>query len=145
MSYKIVYFTRTGTSKRVAEKLASKLSCETVVILDDKNWKGIVGFIKGGFYASQNKSVDIKLSKNLELDDEVILVTPLWAGGLAPATRGFLRTVSMEKVHLVVTSNGSQLKEPAGYKSVSNVVKSNHNEDQVIDELVKNILGSREI
>ncbi len=139
MSYKVVYFTRTGASKRVAEKLAEKLSCETVVISDNKNWNGFFGFMKGGFYSSLNKPVEIKLSKNLEVGDEVILVTPLWAGGLAPAAREFLKTVPMEKLHLVVTSNGSKLKEPSSYKSVSNVVKSSNDEDQVIEELVKTL------
>ncbi len=137
MSYKVVYFTRTGTSRRVAEKLANKLSCDIVEITDNMNWNGFFGFIKGGYYSSLNKPVDIKLSKDLEAEDEVILVTPLWAGGLAPAARGFLRTVPMEKLHLVMTSKGSKLKEPSGYKSVSHVVKSNNDEDQVIDELVK--------
>ena len=140
MSYKVVYFTRTGTSRRVAEKLANSLSCDIIEILDDRNWNGILGFIKGGFYATQNKSVDIRLSKKLEDDDEVILVTPLWAGGLAPATREFLRTMPIEKVQLVVTSNGSTLKKPTGYKSVTDIVKSNNNEDQILDELVKSII-----
>lgn len=139
MSYKVVYFSRTGTSKRVAEKLANKLSCDIVEITDNMNWNGFLGFMKGGYYSSLNKPVDIKLSKKLETGDELILVTPLWAGGLSPAARGFLRTVSMEKLHLVVTSNGSQLKQPSGYKSVSNVVRNNKNEDQVIDELVKKL------
>ncbi len=140
MSYKVVYFTRTGTSRRVAEKLANKLSCDTVEITDNMNWNGFFGFMKGGYYSSLNKPVDIKLSEKLQVGDEVILVTPLWAGGLAPAAREFLKTSSMEKLHLVVTSNGSKLKEPSSYKSVSNVVRNDNNEDQVIDELVK-ILG----
>jgi len=59
MNYKVVYFTRTGNSKRVAEKIANKLSCETIQITDNINWKGILGFLKGGYYSSKNRNVGV--------------------------------------------------------------------------------------
>lgn len=140
MNYKVVYFTRTDTSKKVAEKIASKLSCEAIEITDNKNWKGILGFIKGGYYASTNKDVDIKIHGNLEGTDELIVVTPLWAGGGTPAIRTFLKTTTLEKVHLVVTSKGSEIKNPSGYKSVNSIVRSKGNEETVINNLVSSLL-----
>ena len=137
MNYKVVYFTRTGTSKRVAEKIANKLSCETIEITDDMNWKGIIGFIKGGYYASKNKDVDIKLSKKIETFDELIVVTPLWAGDVVPAIKVFLKSTQIDKVNLVISSNGSIIKNRSGYKSVSDIVKSKNSEDEMIGNLIK--------
>jgi hypothetical protein len=136
VKYQVVYFTRTNYSKSIAEKIAKKLSCEAIQITDNKNWKGFLGFMKAGFYSSINKPVEIEILGNIKAADETIVVAPLWAGGIAPAVRAFLKTIPLDKVHLVVTSNGSQLKNRSGYQSVSDIAKNNKDEDQVIDALV---------
>ena len=140
MNYKVVFFTRTGTSKRVAEKIANKLSCDKIEITDNMNWKGIFGFIKGGYYSSKGKAVEIKIHGNIGSEDQLIVVTPLWAGGAVPAVKAFLKNTSINKVHLVVTSNGSNIKDPSGFKSVTDIVRSKKNEDECIDKLVKSLL-----
>ena len=139
MNYKVVYFTRTGNSKRVAEKIASKLSCGVIQITDNMNWKGILGYIKCGFYATRNKSVDIKINGDLTNTDEIIVVSPLWAGGVAPTINTFFKATTLSKIHLVVTSAGSTTKERSGFKSVSDIMKSKKNEDVVINDLVNRL------
>ena len=139
MDYCVVYFTRTNVSKRVAQKIAEKLSCPIVQITDHKNWSGLFGYIKAGFYSTINKDVKIELLGDPGQPDVYIVVTPLWAGGIAPAGKAFLKKVSPEKVHLVVVSLGSQVEEREGYLSVSDVVDQQHNEDQVIGDLVKRL------
>jgi len=136
MSYKVVYFTRTGISRRVAEKIARGLDCETVEMKDDMNWNGIFGFIKGGYYAAKDKPVTMRLEKEVEPGDQVVLVSPLWAGGLAPAAREFLKGFPKEQVHLVVTSGGNTINKTAGYQSVTNVIKNLKNEEEVLEELM---------
>jgi hypothetical protein len=139
VKYQVVYFTRTNYSKSIAEKIAKKLSCEAIQITDNKNWKGFLGFMKAGFYSSINKPVEIEILGNIKAADETIVVAPLWAGGIAPAVRAFLKTIPLDKVHLVVTSNGSQLKNRSGYQSVSDIAKNTNNEDLVIDALVSSL------
>jgi len=139
MNYKVVYFTRTGNSKRIAEKIANKLSCETVQVTDNMNWKGPIGYIKAGYYSSKNKDVTISINSNLDGADEFVVVTPLWAGGIPPAIKVFLKTIEINKVHLVVNSLGSILGDRADFKSVSDVVKSKNNEDIIIDELIDSL------
>jgi len=139
MDYCVVYFTRTYVSKRVAQKIAEKLSCPMVQITDHKNWSGLFGYIKAGFYSTINKEVKIELLGDPGQPDAYIVVTPLWAGGIAPAGKAFLKTVSPDKVHLVVTSLGSQVEEREGFLSVSDVIDQQHNEDQVISDLLKRI------
>lgn len=136
MKYKVVYFTRTNNSRRVAEKIAEKLSCEIIEVTDGINWKGPWGYIKGGFYSSANRDVSIKLSKELGDYDELIVVSPLWAGKIPPATRILLNGLVNNKVHLVITSLGSGLKNRQGYKSVSDITRNDKNEEDVIRSLI---------
>lgn len=140
MNYKVVYFTRTGNSKRIAEKIAEKLACEIIEITDNKNWKGIIGFIRGGYYSSTNKSVTIQFSKELDSYDELVVVSPLWAGGIVPAIREFFKSVTNDKVNLVITSDGSTLKNKPECKSITHIIKSQANKEDVIDKLVKHLL-----
>jgi hypothetical protein len=140
MNYKVVYFTRTGNSRRAAEKIASKLSVKALEITDDMNWDGVAGFVKGGYYASTGRDVEINVPEGLDDADELIVVTPLWAGRPAPAINTFLKTRALDKIHLVVTSAGSNIKERSGYRSVSDIVKNKNNEDEVIGDLVKSLL-----
>ncbi len=136
MKIKVVYFTRTGNSKRIAEKISEKLLCDAIELKDTMNWKGVFGFIKGGYYAVKKKAVSINTSKELGEFDALIIVSPLWADGIVPAVRGLLATTELEKVSLVVSSSGSIVKERAGYHAVYDIVEMKKNEDEVIDKLV---------
>lgn len=139
MNYKVVYFTRTGNSRRVAEKIAKAISTEAIEITDNMNWQGVLGFIKGGFYALKKRDVDIRIPKNLDDADELIVVTPLWVNKVAPAIHTLLKNKSLEKIHLVVTSGGSALTDRSGYKSVSDIVKCKNNEEDVISKLLNRL------
>jgi len=138
--YGVIYFTRTNNSKRVAEKIAKKLSCEVVQITDNINWKGLLGYLKAGFYSMTNRHVDIEYLGNLDAVEEYIIVGPLWAGGLAPAMKTALSQFPRNKVHLVVTSLGSLVKDRAGYLSVLDITDNTGNEDLMIEDLVNNLL-----
>jgi len=138
--YDVIYYTRTNNSKRVAEKISSKLSCELIQITDNINWKGLLGYLKAGFYSMTNKHVDIEFLGNLDDVDETIIVGPLWAGGLAPALKTALNQFPRDKVHLVVTSLGSYVKDRSGYLSVHDITDNTGNEDLMIEDLVTNLL-----
>ncbi len=138
--YGVIYFTRTNNSKRVAEKIADRLSCEVVQITDNINWQGLFGYIKAGFYSMTNRHVDIEFLGKLESVEEFIIVGLLWAGGLAPALKTALSQFPRNKVHLVVTSLGSHVEDRAGYLSVHDITDNTGNEDLVIEELVTSLL-----
>lgn len=144
MERKVVYFTRTKTSERVAMKIAARLSCECLQITDNVNWQGLIGYIKAGYYSSSNRRVDIKISGEVGTPAELIIVSPLWAGGLPPATRVFLESVPLDTVHLVVTSNGSKVKQRSDYKSVSDITRNDKNKDTVVDKLIERLRSAYE-
>jgi len=139
--YSVIYFTRTNNSKQVAEKIADQLSCSLIQVTDNINWKGIIGFIKAGFYSKINKHVEIQFLGDLEPVDEVVIVGPIWARGLAPAMKTLLSQFSRDKVHLVVSSIESHVEDRSGYLSVHDVTSKTGNEDLVIGELVSSLLN----
>jgi len=141
MNVKVVYFSRTGTSKRVAEKIAKELSCEVIEILDGINWNGVSGYIKAGYYSLRKKDVEIKINGNIDKADEFIVVSPLWAGGPPPAVRTFLKKMAFNTIHLVITSNASDVRSYPEFKSVSEIIKKKNNEDLVIQTLAKKLQG----
>lgn len=136
MKYHVVYFTRTNTCRRIATQLANRLSSEPVQITDSVNWKGLVGFFRAGYYSANDKPVEIEVHGNLDGADEYILVAPLWAGGIAPAAREFLKSIPREKVHLVVSSIGNRVRDRAGFRSVNDITIISRNEKHVISTLV---------
>ena len=146
MTVKVVYFSRSGNSKRVAAKINDKLDGRMVEIRDQMNWKGILGFIKAGYYTTQNKYFPIQVNGKLNANDVLVVVTPLWAGGPAQAVRIFLKDRTLAKVHLVITSNGSTVKkldQREEYASISDIVKNQKNEDAVIKALLGTIKGKK--
>lgn len=139
MNYKVVYFSRTGTSQKVAQKIAKKLDCEAIEITDDMNWKGPIGFVKGGMYATQNKPVNITVHGDLDNTNEIILVSPIWAAKLAPAITQFLKTRNLKTIHLVTTSGGTTLENGIEYKSAHAIVKREKNEEVIINGLIRHL------
>lgn len=135
----VIYYTRTGNSKRVAEKIANRLSCKIIEITDEINWKGLIGYLKAGFYSMTKRHVDIQLSGDPDAFEKYIVVGPLWAGGLAPSLITLLEQLPRDKVHLVVTSIGSLVEDRSGYLSVHDITRNSGNEDAVIEALVENL------
>lgn len=139
MNIQVVYFSRTGNSKRVAEKIAQQLNSDIIQVDDHKCWKGLIGYIRAGFYATIDRKVKITFSSPLKSDHDCIVVSPLWAGDTAPAIRAFFKMFPKEKSHLIVTSIGSTVKNRSGYRSMTDIVKRNENEDEVIKHLIETI------
>ncbi len=139
MTYAVIYFSRTGTSRRIAEKIAKKLSVEPVEVTDNMDWDGTLGYMRAARYAMKNKEVAIQTRGKIGEVDEYIVVSPMWCGKITPAIRIFLQELPKEKVHLIVSSGGMNLKERDGYLSVLDIMKSKHNEDQLIDTFVSRL------
>lgn len=139
MARKVIYFTRTGTCKRIAQQIAGRLSLEIVEIKDNHNWNGFIGYWTAGFYASTQKEVEISINGEVSNADEFILVTPVWAGSITPAVKAFIKKYPRNQVILVVSSNGSRISDRADFISVFDIPKSEKNEETVLSDLINYI------
>lgn len=145
MSTNIIYFTRSGKTKSIAEELGSQLKTNVYQVTDDKNWQGIFGYLKGGFYASSNKHVNINIDEKAFEADKLIILTPLWAGGPAPAVRTLLKELTHDHVTVVFTNDGSDVEK--AYVKTENlypnitkfygITKKLNNRDAVIKQILE--------
>jgi len=87
----ILYYSRTGKTRFLAEKLQQELGGDLVEIRDLKNRKGPFGFLRGvrDAYLGLNTEV-APLSFDLSKYELVILGTPVWASSPTPALNTFL-------------------------------------------------------
>ena len=140
MKIQVVYFTRSGNALRIAQKIASHWNQSPIQITDGHHYHRFFGYMKAGFYSTSNRKVKIELSQELGDFDQVILVVPLWAGKIANAGVAFLDLVPRDKIHLVVTSIGSQTTDRAGFLSVSDICSRDEKEDEIIESLLSNFM-----
>lgn len=87
----VIYYSRTGTTAKVAQAIAAPLGADTEEIKDTVNRKGIWGWLLAGRDASRKTETAIlPLQHDLSAYDLVIVGTPIWAWTLAAPVRTFL-------------------------------------------------------
>lgn len=106
----VVYYSRTGNTRFVAEKIAEYLDAETCEVVDKKKRKGRLGFLTSGYAATRKKLTDIEVSKPIDNYDFIIIGSPVWAGKITPAIRTFItkNDFSGEKIACFVTLDGDK-------------------------------------
>jgi len=105
----VVYYTRTGKTKFVAETIASELGADIEEIVDLKKRSGPVGWIMSGKDASRKSQTEIAQTTKQPKDYEFIIIgTPIWAWSPTPAVRTYIQKNSLagKKVALFYTSDG---------------------------------------
>jgi flavodoxin len=103
----VVYYSRTGNAKFVAETIAANIGADTEEIVDLKKRGGPIGFITGGKDATQGKETEIAPTKRNPKDyDLIVLGTPVWASSLTPAIRTYINhnDLAGKKVALFFTA-----------------------------------------
>jgi flavodoxin len=90
MNTLVVFYSRDGSTHKVAQAIADKLSCDIEEITETKSRKGLFGWIRSGYEASRQKAAMINpIKSNIADYDLVILGTPMWAGAMSSPVRGF--------------------------------------------------------
>jgi flavodoxin len=111
----IVYYSRTGVTKKVAEILKARFvnlahDCDLEEITDTKNRQGPIGYMLSGREAMKKITPVIKpLTKNVADYDLVIVGTPVWAFNMSSPIRTFLteQKDKIKKAAFFVTMGGS--------------------------------------
>ena len=86
----IAFYSRSGTTKRVAQEVAKALNADIDELIDKKSRKGILGFLRAGYDATRGKTTEIEFEKDPYDYDLVIVGTPIWNGRVTPAIRTYL-------------------------------------------------------
>lgn len=109
----VVYYSRTGTTKKISEEIAKALGADLDEIVDLKSRKGIIGWLRSGRDSQVRKTTEIQVQKNPEDYDMIIIGTAIWANNMTPAARTYLTKYSLKnkKVAFFTTQGGD---EPVG-------------------------------
>jgi flavodoxin len=153
MKILIVYYSRTNTTKKVAEELQKKLNCDIEEIIDTKNRMGPMAYVIAGRDAIRKKLTEIKATQKDPADYDLVIVgTPVWLT-VTPAVRTYLRQhrSKFKKIAFFCTMDGSGFErtfrdmkkectlEPASTMVlISKTVKSNSYQEK-FDNFIKQL------
>jgi flavodoxin len=100
----VIYYTRTGNTKFIAETIAAELGADIEEVVDLKNRQGKLAFLPAGRDAMRGKETEIDQTKRTPADYDLIIIgQPVWAGSPTPAIRTYLNKndLSGKKVALL--------------------------------------------
>jgi flavodoxin len=93
----VVYYSKSGNTRRVAEEIAKALGAETEQIVEvGVKRTGILGFLRAGRGAMMREKSRIETPKMRPSDYDLVFVgSPVWGWNLAPAVRSYLASVAL--------------------------------------------------
>ena len=103
----VVYYSRTGTTRKVAEEIAKLLKADIDEVVDLKNREGPINYVIAGKDASMKKLTEIKTKKDASKYDLVIIGTPIWNWTVTPAIRTYLTKNKVKQTAFFCTMGGS--------------------------------------
>jgi len=87
----LVYYSRTGHTKKIAEEISKELQCDTDEIIDTVNRSGPGGFLTCGRQATKKELTKIEpAKKDPSQYDIVIIGTPVWALTMSSPVRTYI-------------------------------------------------------
>jgi flavodoxin len=105
----VVYYSRTGKTRFVAEKVASELKADIEEVVDLKSRSGRFGFLKAGYDATRGNETEIGKTQKSPSDFDLIVVgTPVWNSRPASAISTYLKRNDFagKKVAVFCTNEG---------------------------------------
>jgi flavodoxin len=94
----IVYFSRSGRTRRVAKEIGERLTSDMEEIMESKSRIGGIGWLKSGMESTRKILPKIRaLEKDPGVYDLVLIGTPIWASNMSSPIRAFI-TESKERI-----------------------------------------------
>ncbi len=142
MRYLVVYYSRTGNSKFVAEKISAELNADVEEVVDLKSRRGWLGFLRAGYDATVGKDTKIEKTQKLPNDYDVVVVgTPVWNSRLTPAIRTYLKENDLAGKNVAVFSTN----EGRGNEKTLAMLRSLIPQGNIVGELgISKALSNRE-
>ncbi|MHA2287094.1 MAG: flavodoxin family protein [Candidatus Thorarchaeota archaeon] len=102
MTYLVVYYSRTGNNRTIAEAIADTLSADIDEIIDKKKRQGRLNWLRAGGDSRGGKLTEIEYEKN-----------PIWAWNPIPPLRTYLKEVDLKgkRVAFFICSQTEAYKE----------------------------------
>ena len=150
----IIYYSRTKTTKKVAESISSQLNCDIEEIIDLKSRKGPIGYIIAGKEAMRKELPKIKVpTNNPQQYDITIIGTPVWGWTISSPIRTYLtrNKDNFKKVAFFCTQGSSgaestfkemekiSRKKPLATLKLTTIEVKNNDYDDKINKFIESI------
>lgn len=87
----VVYYSRSGHTRKVGETIANMLACDREEIIDTVKRSGPIGWLRSGYQSKRKLFTKIEsLKRDVSGYDLVIIGTPVWAGTASVPVRTFV-------------------------------------------------------
>ncbi len=87
----VVYYSRTGNTRRAAERIAQSVSADLEELKEETERSGLRGYVSGGRDALRRRPAALlPVERDPSAYDLVIVGSPIWAFTLCPAVRTYL-------------------------------------------------------
>jgi flavodoxin len=87
----IVYYSRSGTTRKVAKSLSALLHCEIEKIVEAKERSGVLGYLRSAMEAGRKRPSSIIPPKMDPASYDLVIVgTPVWAWSVSSPVRAYL-------------------------------------------------------
>lgn len=97
----VVFYSRTGNTKKVGELIAQKLNCKSEEIIDNKNRKGPIRAIEAVIRSKAPTTIQNMSDPH---DRLVIIGTPIWWYSQTPAVKAYLEKYKPRNVAFFFTT-----------------------------------------
>lgn len=107
----VAYYSRTGTTRKVAETISALLGGDIQEIRDTTNRSGIIGYMKAGRDVAQKRLTTLETLKNdPAVYDIIVIGTPVWNHTLSTPIRTYISQYkeSFKKVAFFCTEGGTK-------------------------------------
>jgi len=148
----VLYYSRTGNTRFIAEEIALNIKADIEEIREKKSRKGILGWLGAGKDAFKELPADIdKLKHDPKKYDRIFIGQPVWAGKMNPAIRALIQKYdfSKKKVVLFCSMGGDhddkclrQTKEKLGSVLAAKAFTNPKRSPELTKENVKELLAS---
>lgn len=103
----IVYYSRTGRTKKIAEIIQSALNCEIERIKDIKNREGIMGWLSAGREAEKKSTTKLKSVQYNPSDYNIVIIgSPTWNGRVSVPIRTYIQQHQENFTNVALFSTG---------------------------------------
>jgi flavodoxin len=106
----VVYFSRSGHCRRLAEEIAVTAGADLDVIREMRVRSGVFGYLRSAHEARQKKAVTISpTAKDPSRYSLVVLGSPVWAGNMCSPIRAYITAnkSKLTRIALFCTQGGS--------------------------------------
>jgi len=114
----VVFYSRTGTTMKVAEAIRDALGCEIDEVEDTKGRSGIIGWLRAGKDAGSRSLTRISgVDKEPSEYDVVVIGSPTWNGTVSTPIRTYI-TEQRDRLREIALFSTGDAEEPVSIRDM---------------------------